>query len=309
VIGGAWVLGLIGWAMAGCAAAAAPSKLARPVPAPAAAAAVTAEASRPTERPPSTMRLVAVTDASDFALQPRMLRDDQVIVPLPPERAHLAKVEVNLLVTRRDTGEIMAQQKKTFSWKTQGPALRFYLPVLPGGDYLAQVRTKSTIVAKTGDTAREVQLPDQAQVSLHSDRASQVQRSSEFRYHFKLHHAVQDTPELTQDRPDDAALDLRILQLETKLHNNEVTKITLDCWASSDGEADYNMHVSIKRCKWVRSNVLAQALGPAMSANVIEAAHGEDNPPEPEPASIPDDALQEIRKRNRVVILKVYTTN
>ena len=78
------------------------------------------------------MRLVAVADASDFALRPRMVGNDQIVVPLPDERGHLASVEVGLLVTRRDTGEIMDQQKKAFSWKTRGAALRFYLPALPG---------------------------------------------------------------------------------------------------------------------------------------------------------------------------------
>jgi len=267
------------------------------------------ESGAPDPAPPSSMRLVAVTDATDFALRPRVVHDDEIIVPLPSERAHLARVEVGLLVTRRDTGEIMDQQKKVFSWDTQGPALHFHLPPLPGGDYLAEVRTNSTMLARTGEIVTQVQLPDEAQISVHSDREVHVPHASEFRYHFKLHHALGDSPELAHDRSEDADSDLRIMELFTKLHNNDVLKITLDCWASSDGEAEYNMQVSIKRCQWVRSHILSKALDSLPVTNIIEAAHGEDNPPEPEPAGVTGHALQEIQRRNRVVILKVYTSN
>lgn len=152
-----------------------------------------------------------------------------------------------------------------------------------------------------------MQLPDEAQVSVHSDREIHVPHASEFRYHFQLHHATGDAPELAHDR--DADLDLRIMELSTKLQNNDVVKVTLDCWASSDGESGYNMQVSMKRCAWVRSQILRKALGTIALTNIIEAAHGEDNPPEPEPAGVTGHALQEIQRLNRVVILKVYTSN
>jgi hypothetical protein len=85
--------------------------------------------------------------------------------------------------------------------------------------------------------------------------------------------------------------------------------VTLDCWASSDGDSNYNMLVSRKRCAWVRQQILRDALDARSETQIIEASHGEDNPPEPEPAGISDDELQAIQKRNRVVILKVYTSD
>jgi len=54
---------------------------------------------------------------------------------------------------------------------------------------------------------------------------------------------------------------------------------------------------------------LPQRLGSRSSIQIIEASHGEDNPPVPEPAGIPEAELWEIQKQNRVVILRVYTTD
>lgn len=286
---------------------------------------------------PQSVRLVAVTDAPDFALRPRLEGQDQIIVPLPPDRKHLVSVEVGLLVTRRDTGEIMDQQKKIFSWKTLGSALRFYLPPLPSGDYVAEVRTTSTIRTTSNGEVKEVQLPDKAQVAIRSggtpvpdkDReaspaggiqapdkgqlAIQLQnqartlRSHEFKYHFEPHHAAGATPKLIQEEQE--MLGSLNVNLRTTIRNNQVDKVTLDCWASSDGDSNYNMLVSRKRCAWVRQKILRSELNTSSNIKIIEASHGEDNPPEPEPAGINDDELQAIQKRNRVVILKVYTSN
>lgn len=110
---------LLGGVMIGCAPLP-PPELVQPTPAPAGSPVVqephTSGQPQAPEQMPSSMRLVAITEATDFALQPRVLHDDEVVVPLPAERAHLARVEVGLLVTRRDTGEIMDQQKKSFRW-------------------------------------------------------------------------------------------------------------------------------------------------------------------------------------------------
>jgi hypothetical protein len=266
------------------------------------------------------MRLVAVTEASDFALRPRMVGDDQVVVPLPPERAHLVSVEVALLVLRRASGEIMDQQKKVFSWKTRGAGLRFFLPPLPDGDYVAEIRTTSVVLTESGGTLKNVPLPDKAQISFRRDSLAhkaddlivehnihaREPRKREFKYHFELHHRSVDMPVLVSSERDQN-LDAEIMQLRTVLSNNTVVKVTLDCWASSDGEADYNKEVSLKRCSWVHQYVLNKAVEADTALNVIEAAHGEDNPPEAEPAGVTGKALQDIQARNRVVILKVYT--
>jgi len=253
------------------------------------------------------MRLVAVTDASDFALRPRMVGSDQIVVPLPDERVHLASVEVGLLVTRRDTGEIMDQQKKVLSWKTCGAALRFYLPALPGGDYVAEIRATSTVLTASGGASRNVELLDKAQVTFRSEGDSRPPRRHEFTYHFEVHHAAGDLPALVRDEA--SGLAAGIVELSTLLENNEVTKVTLDCWASSDGDASYNMQVSLKRCEWIHKNVLPLRLGSRSSIQIIEASHGEDNPPVPEQAGIAEAELQEIQKQNRVVILRIYTTD
>jgi hypothetical protein len=253
--------------------------------------------------PTQPMRLVAVTDAADFALRPRMLGDDQLIVPLPTERSHLVSVEVGLLVTRQDTGEVMDQQTKTFNWKTQGPTLRFFLPPLPGGDYVAEIRTTATVLTTSG----QVRLPDKAQVTFRSEGNAHPTRSHEFKYHFEVHHSKGDTPTLVAD--ERAGFAPELMRLTTVLRNNQVSKLTLDCWASSDGDTDYNMQVSLKRCAWVREQVLQRALNRAATKELIEASHGEDNPPEPEPAGTTAEALREIQQRNRVVILKIYTVD
>lgn len=275
-------------------------------------------ASATTEVAPRRIRLVAVTDAPDFALHPRMEGRDQVVVPLPPERAHLVSVEVGLLVTRRDTGESMDQQAQIFSGATRGAALRFYLPDLPAGDYVAEVRATSTVMTPSGE---HVQVPDKAQVSFRSDRALPDARgpsssqlalvpalhSREFRYHFEIQHGPNDPPVLIQD--ERAQLQNGLIQLKTVLHNNNVSKVTLDCWASSDGDTTLNARVSSNRCRWVRNAILQGALGPGSSTQIIAVSYGEDNPPVPEPAGTTGKKLQEIQEQNRVVILKVYTTD
>jgi outer membrane protein OmpA-like peptidoglycan-associated protein len=106
-----------------------------------------------------------------------------------------------------------------------------------------------------------------------------------------------------------AAFELELMRLTTVLQNNQVRKVTLDCWASSDGATDYNMRVSLKRCAWVRNAILQRALinKNTKEIEVIEAPHGEDNPPNPEPAGITEEQMKAIEKLNRVVILKIYT--
>jgi hypothetical protein len=247
--------------------------------------------------------------------------EDQIVVPLPPDRSHLVSVEVGLLVTRRDTGEIMDQQTEIFSWKTHGAALRFYLPALPDGDYVAEVRAASTVMTSSGE---RVHAPDKSQVSFRSGAAvtkvaavgepqgfsalqGQVHahRIRELQYHFELQHAPGDTPALIRDEA--AVFGPAIIGVKTILHNNDVIKVTLDCWASSDGDTKVNLGISSARCTWVRKNVLQGALTRGASTPIIAASHGEDNPPVPEPAGITGKELQEIQKLNRVVILKIYT--
>lgn len=257
--------------------------------------------------PPQSMRLVAVTDASDVALRPRLEGVDEIVVPLPAERAHLANVEVSLLVTRRDTGEIMDLQKKVFSGQTRGPALRFYLPPLPGGDYVAEIRATSAALMVAGGTPKDLEVPEKSQVSFRSQGEARSSRRHEFTYHFELHHAADTTPTLI---PDEASgLEAGREELSMLLQNNEVVKVTLDCWASSDGESNFNMWVSLKRCEWIHKHVLPNMQNFKTSIEMIEASHGEDNPPVPEPAGIAEAELREIQKQNRVVILRVYTTN
>lgn len=268
---------------------------------------------------PDSVRLVVVTEAPAFALRPSVVDSDQIVVPLPPERSHLANVEVYLLVTRRDTGEIIDQQRDVFDWETRGAALRFFLPNLPNGDYIAQIRTLSTVLTATGGSVREVEFPDQAQVALHSDglskspetqtpsrsnNISQLPRIYEFEYHFEAHRDLGDVPALIAE---DASVSN--LRLKTVLRNNTIVKVTLDCWASSDGDYRYNMLISQRRCAWIRENVLQSALDGRTPIQPIEVAHGEDNLPMPEQTGITDEELQDIQKKNRVVILKVYTAD
>jgi hypothetical protein len=256
--------------------------------------------------PPQSIRLVAVTDAPDFALRPRMEGEDQVVVPLPPDRSHLVSVEVELLVMRRGTRESMDKQTQTFSWKTHGAALRFYLPALPGGDYVAEIRATSTVRTSSGE---RVQAPDNSQVSFRSGAAptkvAVVGKPRELQYHFELQHAPGDTPALIQDEA--AVFGPAIMGVRTILHSNEVIKVTLDCWASSDGDTKVNLGISSARCTWVRKNILQGALAPGTSPQIIEASYGEANPPVPEPAGTTGKELQDIQKQNRVVILKIYT--
>jgi len=319
--GDARFLGLLCCAAIACAAPT-KSEVARPMasapePVPVTPGARTTPAPDTPAAPLQSIRIVAVTDAPDFSLRPRMEGDDLVVVPLPPERRHLVSVEVGLLVTRRDTGEIMDQQAQTFSWKTRGAALRFYLPALPGGDYVAELRATSTVMTASGET---VQALDKSQVSFRSRAAlpsvpvapsspsggqAHASRSREVKYHFKLQHAPEDTPALIQDE----AADLRtgMMQLKTILRNNDIIKVTLDCWASSDGDTRVNMGISSARCTWVDKYILQPALGSGTSPPIIAASHGEDNPPVPEPAGSPQEELQKIQQQNRVVILKIYT--
>lgn len=303
---GATLLGLLCCEAVSCAAPTR-TKVARPMPSsPEPASGTPDEAAHPASdmqnATPPSIRLVAVTDAPDFALRPRMEGEDQVVVPLPPDRSHLVRVEVGMLVTRRDTGEIMDQQTQIFSWKTRGAAMRFYLPALPGGDYVAKLRVTSTAMTSSGERD---QAPDESQVSLRLKGQAHSLRSRELQYHFELQHAPGDTPALIQDEA--AVRDAAITGLKTILHNNEVIKVTLDCWASSDGDARVNLTISSKRCAWVRKNILQGALARGTSPPIIAESHGEHNPPVPEPAGITGKELEEIQKLNRVVILKIYT--
>jgi hypothetical protein len=244
---------------------------------------------------PHSMRVVAVADASDFALRPRF-EDNEIVLPLPSQQARLADVDVNLLVFRRGNDEVVDQQRANFSWMIHGAELRFFLPRLSGGDYVAEIRT-------TRADGMTTAVEDRAQVSFQITGTTQSFEIQDFAYHFEIHHSLNDKVRLV---PSDAPRQGADLGLNTALGNNKVLKITLDCWASSDGDSNYNRDVSKKRCQWVHDNILKPALGDS-SIEIFEVAHGEDNPPNPEPVGISLQRLNDIRRQNRVVIVKVYT--
>lgn len=248
---------------------------------------------------PQSIRLVAITDASDFALRPHF-EDHEIVLPLPPQQARLSQIDVDLLVIRKGNEEIVDHQSTNFSWRTHGAELRFFLPRLSGGDYVAEIRT-----TRIGDNESAV-AQDSAQVSFQVKGEVRLVVPQDFNYNFKVHHILSDEPALILR---DAALPGADIRLNTALGNNRVLKVTLDCWASSDGDARYNSEVSKKRCSWVRENILKPALDANDSIEIVEAAHGEDNPPNPEPVGISGQRLDGIRQQNRVVILKVYTAD
>lgn len=248
---------------------------------------------------PQSLRLVAITDASDFALRPHF-EDNEIVLPLPPQQSRLSQIDVDLLVLRQSNEEIVDHQSTNFSWRTQGAELRFFLPRLSGGDYVAEIRT-----TRIGDNESPA-TDDSAQVSFRIKGDVQLIVFQNFDYNFRVHHILSDEPALI---PRDAALPGADIRLNTALGNNQILKITLDCWASSDGDAKYNMDVSRKRCSWVRENILKPALGTNNSIEIVEAAHGENNPPNPEPVGISRQRLDDIRQQNRVVVVKVYTAD
>lgn len=246
---------------------------------------------------PLDMRIVAVSDAFDFALRPRF-EDNDIVLPLPSQQARSSEVSIDLLVIRQNNDEIVERQNAIFSWRTRGAELRFFLPRLAGGDYVAEIRTMRT------EKSSVPVVEDRAQVSFHVDGDTPALAVQQFDYHFEIHRSLNDKVQL-------ASFDASVLRtdprLATALQNNRVTKITLDCWASSDGDSKYNLEISRRRCQWVRDNVLGTAPSNIKPTEIVEAAHGEDNPPNPEPVGGSLQQLELIRRQNRVVIIKVYT--
>src|SRR5262249_34941821 len=97
---------------------------------------------------PSAAPVVALVEAKGLTLVPRLEGDSAVVVPLPPQRDHLARVNISFQVKDRATNQILDTQSAVFSKYTEGDSLRFYLPPLGRAQYEVELHTVSYIDAR-----------------------------------------------------------------------------------------------------------------------------------------------------------------
>jgi outer membrane protein OmpA-like peptidoglycan-associated protein len=287
-----------------------------PAVAPQAAVAPSATASSP----PKEIDVAVVVPADAISLRPRVESADErgfrpgnapvadkgqsfvVVLPLPPQRTHLRRVDTWLSVTRREDGQIFHQQHVVFGRYTTGDALRFYLPPLPGGSYEAEIRTIAELEFYGSNgrlTTREE--ADSASVEVESEAplAAAPAVVHTFSFHF-----VRAKVDLVDE--DTRSLDDTVKPVRFVLAQNPVARVQIDCWASKEGERRLNLRLSQRRCAWFRNEVwdrrLRKEKKPALSAE----AHGPDNPPVDEPEVDDTAILEQARGKNRVVVLRLF---
>jgi outer membrane protein OmpA-like peptidoglycan-associated protein len=276
--------------------------------------------STPKASAPAAIDVSVVVPADAISLRPRVESADErgfrpgnapvgdsgqsfvVILPLPPLREHLRRVDTWLSVTRKEDGRVFHQQHVVFGRYTTGDSLRFYLPALPGGSYQAELRTIAQIEFRGSDGQLVVrEEADSASIEVKSTSAPAAPPATvhSFSFHFRRGQA-----DLVDD--DARALDDMVKHVRFVLVQNQVTRAQIDCWASKEGERDLNLRLSQRRCAWFRSAIwdarLKRDTKPALSTE----AHGPDNPPVDEPEVDDVAILEQARGKNRVVVLRLF---
>lgn len=238
--------------------------------------------------PPPAPRPIASSSGppriDPIALAPRVETDPSgtprsVVVKLPEDRARLLRVDVWLTVTERvggNVGKTVHQDHIVFSRNTSGNTLTFPLPPLPLGSYEANVRAVAHVLSLDIGGALFVGEPRESRAVV-----AAVQRSVELRFYFDL-----NKYELI---PADA--EQGVARIRDMVANSGPVGAVADCYASSEGNSEYNLWLSNERCKWFKSNVWVLAGGQEHQFKPVP--HGTDQ------AAVGDGAPA------RVVVLRV----
>lgn len=265
--------------------------------------------------PPKQIDVTVAREAEGFALRPYVEEGTSskadggrkepsapvIVLPLPPARDHLRQVDLVLTVTRRDDGTVANQQRSVFSRYTTGDELTFYVPLLAGGLYDAEIRAiaRVDVVGPDGKIA-VVERQDRAVLEVGSS-GPPPQRREPYKvvFYFPKGAAM---PAADQRLENERAVKLLLFYLERR-----PLEARIDCWASKEGTATLNYRLSQARCGWVRTAIwdgrLRDRDRPRLSA---ASAHGADDPPEKEPAGAASDKIEEARRKNRVAVLTLY---
>jgi hypothetical protein len=228
-----------------------------------------------------------------------------VVLPLPPQRTHLRRVDAWLSVTRREDGQVFHQQHVVFGRYTTGDALRFYLPPLGGGSYEAEIRTIAELEFYGSNgrlTVREE--ADSASVEIASvtkTAAAPPATVHTFAFHFNRGHVS-----LVDE--DTRGFDDTVKRVRFVLAQNQVARAQIDCWASKEGERNLNLRLSQRRCAWFRREVWDTRLRKIAKPTLSAEAHGPDNPPIDEPEVDDVAIVEQARGKNRVVVLRLFAT-
>lgn len=280
-------------------------------------------ASSPASSAPTSIDVSVVVPADAISLRPRVeVSDEQgfrpgnapvvdkgesfvVVVPLPPQRAHLRRVDAWLSVTRREDGQIFHQQHVVFGRYTTGDSLRFYLPPIAGGSYEAEIRTIAELEFYGSDgrlTTREEADSASVEIESRTKGAAPPVAVHTFSFHFNRGHVS-----LVDE--DARGFDDTTKRVRFVLAQNQVGRAQIDCWASKEGDRNLNLRLSQRRCAWFRREVwdtrLRKVAKPALSAE----AHGPDNPPADEPEVDDVAIVEQARGKNRVVVLRLFATD
>jgi outer membrane protein OmpA-like peptidoglycan-associated protein len=97
-----------------------------------------------------------------------------------------------------------------------------------------------------------------------------------------------------------------VKRIRSVMQQGRISRAQIECWASTEGERNLNWRLSQQRCAWFRHQVWDRLLSGERKPDLQAAAHGPDNPPFGEPESGDSAVLEEVRGKNRVVVLEMF---
>lgn len=221
-----------------------------------------------------------------------------VVLPLPPDRRALRRVDVWMTVTRHADGAIADQQHGLFSRYSSGDALRFYLPPLPRGTYDVEVRSLSlldTVDDTQETTTREREDRATTRFEIQDGAAPAPETEIRVSFHFaRGKSTAQDSREWAHT----------VDKLRTILREHHIVRTQVDCWASSEGKREPNLRLSRDRCAAFEREIWQAQLG-ANKVLLAVHAHGEDDPPFAEHDAEGEQRRESIRRKNRVAMVRL----
>jgi hypothetical protein len=248
--------------------------------------------------------------AAALALEPRVEGEEgqvptSVVLPLPADRIRLRRVDVWLSVTRRDDGKTADAQHAVFSRNTSGDSLRFYLPSLPQGQYDAEVKAVALIDGVEADGTLGVQEKESRVVlAMTSGTAPASGTPAEEELVLQFHFKQGQANPLDSER---GAARSAIDQIGATLASRRFVRAQIDCWSSTEGDGAFNRRLSEGRCDWFKHTVW-ERIQPRAQRALVATSHGAEELPTIEPSDGDAKVLEEARRSNRVVVLKLRTS-
>lgn len=258
---------------------------------------------QPSTRAEAITLVPRVETEESSASQAGVRRPTAVVLPLPSDKLRLRRVDVWLSVRRHDDGSTADKQHAVFSRNTSGDSLRFFLPPLSEGLYEAELRALALVDSVSTDGT--IFVDERHSSAVVSVVATAPPKPTESIHEFRFHFEAGRTTLIAAERgaPRDAIEKIRSVLAEGRL-----IRASVNCWASGEGSARYNMDLSRARCDWCKRAVWDQV--PGTSGHPFEVTpHGSDRVPVNEPVGARWKVLELLRRKNRVAVLRLVTSS